>query len=74
MQPCLQEVGWSDLRQVYEGCKPDARTCRLPKPKEEEGAKKGAQGGKHGAEARGQRAAAEGAAGPEVMGGGKEEL
>lgn len=71
---CFQEVGWSDLRQVYEGCRPDAHTCRLPKPKEAEGVKKGAQGGKKGAAGRGQRAAAEGATGPEVMGGGKEEL
>lgn len=67
-------MGWSDLRQVYEGCRPDAHTCRLPKPKEAEGVKKGAQGGKKGAAGRGQRAAAEGATGPEVMGGGKEEL
>jgi hypothetical protein len=26
---CFEEVGWSDLRQVYEGCAPDATRCKI---------------------------------------------
>jgi hypothetical protein len=26
---CFEEVGWSDLRQVYDGCAPDATRCKV---------------------------------------------
>lgn len=26
---CFKELGWSDLRQVYEGCAPDAHSCKV---------------------------------------------
>jgi len=26
---CFEEVGWSDLRQVYEGCSPEATRCKI---------------------------------------------
>lgn len=28
---CFKELGWSDLRQVYSGCKPDAHECKVAK-------------------------------------------
>jgi hypothetical protein len=26
---CFEQRGWSNLRKVYEGCKPDAHRCKL---------------------------------------------
>eukprot|EP00193_Tetraselmis_chui_P001762 CAMPEP_0177752152 /NCGR_PEP_ID=MMETSP0491_2-20121128/764_1 /TAXON_ID=63592 /ORGANISM="Tetraselmis chuii, Strain PLY429" /LENGTH=295 /DNA_ID=CAMNT_0019267331 /DNA_START=72 /DNA_END=959 /DNA_ORIENTATION=+ len=28
---CFETVGWSDLRKVYKGCKPDAQSCKVVK-------------------------------------------
>eukprot|EP00198_Chlamydomonas_reinhardtii_P006359 XP_001695695.1 predicted protein [Chlamydomonas reinhardtii] len=30
---CFKELGWSDLRQVYPGCAPDATTCKVEQEK-----------------------------------------
>lgn len=41
---CFKEMGWSNLRQVYPGCKPDKTRCKL-QPKAEAQAEEGAKDG-----------------------------